>query len=231
MIGVVNPIAMALLKEPGSWGKSGADIACGEGQPLGIPLASGGPYFGFLCTKMEYVRQMPGRLIGRTVDQEGNMGFSLTLQAREQHIRRAKATSNICTNQGLAVTAATIYMSLLGASGLADVAKASHANAKALCDALKAIPDIRLRFNASFFHEFVIECPCAADVLVQALLKQGILAGLDLSILSSELNRCLLVCVTETKTEADIEAYVDAMKNVLLSRDAHSDVALGAKSV
>ncbi len=217
VIGVVNPIAMALLKEPGSWGKSGADIACGEGQPLGIPLASGGPYFGFLCTKMEYVRQMPGRLIGRTVDQEGNIGFSLTLQAREQHIRRAKATSNICTNQGLAVTAATIYMSLLGASGLADVAKASHANAKALCDGLKAVPGIRLRFNAPFFHEFVIECPCAADVLVQALLKQGILAGLDLSILSPELSRCLLVCVTETKTKADIEVYVDAVKQALLN--------------
>lgn len=215
VIAVVNPTAMALLKEPGSWGTQGADIVCGEGQPLGIPLASGGPYFGFLCTKMDYVRQMPGRLIGRTVDQDGNPGFSLTLQAREQHIRRAKATSNICTNQGLAVTAATIYMSLLGATGLADVAKASHANAKALCDALRALPGIHLRFNSPFFHEFVIECPCAAESLVQALLKQNILAGLDLSVMSPELNHCLLVCVTETKTAEDIETYVSAVKNAL----------------
>lgn len=215
VIAVVNPTAMALLKEPGSWGTSGADIACGEGQPLGIPLASGGPYFGFLCTKMDYVRQMPGRLIGRTVDQDGNPGFSLTLQAREQHIRRAKATSNICTNQGLAVTAATIYMSLLGATGLADVAKASHANAKVLCDILTTLPGIRLRFNSPFFHEFVIECPCPADNLLQALLKQNILAGLDLSVMSPQLNHCLLVCVTETKTMADIETYVDAVKQAL----------------
>ncbi|MBY0377270.1 MAG: aminomethyl-transferring glycine dehydrogenase subunit GcvPA, partial [Gammaproteobacteria bacterium] len=215
VIAVVNPTAMALLKEPGSWGTQGADIVCGEGQPLGIPLASGGPYFGFLCTKMDYVRQMPGRLIGRTVDQDGNPGFSLTLQAREQHIRRAKATSNICTNQGLAVTAATIYMSLLGASGLADVAKASHANAKVLYDALTALPGIQPRFNSPFFHEFVIEFPCAADTVVQALLKQQILAGLDLSIMSPELSTCLLVCVTETKTTEDIEAYVDAIKHAL----------------
>lgn len=215
VIAVVNPIAMALLKEPGAWGQRGADIVCGEGQPLGIPLASGGPYFGFLCTKMDYVRQMPGRLIGRTVDQDGNPGFSLTLQAREQHIRRAKATSNICTNQGLAVTAATIYMSLLGASGLSDVAKASHANSKALCTALTSIPGIRLRFNSPYFHEFVIECPCTADTLIKALLKKNILAGLDLSVMSPELDHCLLICVTETKTTDDINAYVNAFLHAL----------------
>lgn len=215
VIAVVNPIAMALLKEPGAWGQSGADIVCGEGQPLGVPLASGGPYFGFLCTKMDYVRQMPGRLIGRTVDQEGKTGFSLTLQAREQHIRRAKATSNICTNQGLAVTAATIYMSLLGASGLAAVAKASHANSKALCSALMAIPGISLRFNSPYFHEFVIECPCTADALIQTLLKKNILAGLDLNIVSPELDHCLLICITETKTAEDIQAYVQAVQHAL----------------
>jgi glycine dehydrogenase subunit 1 len=114
-IALVNPIAMALLKEPGQWGKKGADIVCGEGQPLGIPMLSGGPYFGFMTCKLPHIRQMPGRIVARTTDQSGKSGYTLTLQAREQHIRRSKATSNICTNQGLMVTAATIYMSLLGA--------------------------------------------------------------------------------------------------------------------
>ena len=132
VIAVVNPLAMAWLKPPGQWGKKGADIACGEAQPLGIPLASGGPYCGFLCTKKALVRQMPGRIVGKTTDNTGKPGFVLTLQAREQHIRRAKATSNICTNQGLLVTAATIYMSLLGPEGLRQVALASHENTRAL---------------------------------------------------------------------------------------------------
>src|SRR6202453_4306396 len=130
LIAVVNPTSLALLKPPGEWGATvdgarGADIVCGEGQALGVPLSSGGPYFGFMATRMQYVRQMPGRIVGRTADTEGRPGFSLTLQAREQHIRRSKATSNICTNQGLMVTAATIYMSLLGPQGLAWVAQAS----------------------------------------------------------------------------------------------------------
>ncbi|MBT3644713.1 MAG: aminomethyl-transferring glycine dehydrogenase subunit GcvPA, partial [Gammaproteobacteria bacterium] len=134
VIGVVNPTALALIKPPGEWGARGADIAVGEGQPLGIPLASGGPYLGFMCCRQQFVRQMPGRIIGRTVDQTGQPGYTLTLQAREQHIRRGKATSNICTNQGLLVTAATIYMSLLGNEGLRQVALTAHAGINALTD-------------------------------------------------------------------------------------------------
>ena len=122
LIAVVNPLSLALLKPPGEWGTKGADIVVGDGQPFGVPLSSGGPYFGFMTTRMEHVRQMPGRIIGRTVDLDGKPGFTLTLQAREQHIRRSKATSNICTNQGLLVTAATIHMSLLGSAGLEKVA-------------------------------------------------------------------------------------------------------------
>jgi glycine dehydrogenase subunit 1 len=128
VIAIVNPTSLALLKAPGHWGEGGADIAIGEGQPLGVPLSSGGPYFGFMTCKQKEVRQMPGRIDGRTTDLNGDYGFTLTLQAREQHIRRSKATSNICTNQGLMVTAATIYMSLLGYDGLRQVAQASHHN-------------------------------------------------------------------------------------------------------
>lgn len=131
VIGVVNPMTIAVLSPPSDWGTKGADIVCGEGQPLGIPLSTGGPYFGFMCCKKAYVRQMPGRIIGRTVDIEGKIGYTLTLQAREQHIRRSKATSNICTNQGLMVTAATIHTALLGAEGLEHVALACHANTAA----------------------------------------------------------------------------------------------------
>src|SRR5271168_1503676 len=153
LIAVVNPTSLAILKPPGQWGaapggRHGADIVCGEGQPLGVPLASGGPYFGFMATRMQYVRQMPGRIVGRTVDSEGRPGFSLTLQAREQHIRRSKATSNICTNQGLLVTAATIYMSLLGAAGLASVATLSRQRTGELLDALVRVGGVTGAFDA-----------------------------------------------------------------------------------
>ena len=138
VIGVVNPVALALLAPPGQWGSRGADIAVGEGQPLGVPLSSGGPYFGFMSCKQAHVRQMPGRIVGRTLDRDGKPGFTLTLQAREQHIRRSKATSNICTNQGLAVTAATIHMALLGPQGLKSVALACHANLLELLERIRA---------------------------------------------------------------------------------------------
>ena len=156
VIAVVNPISLALLKPPGEWGTRGADIVCGEGQPLGVPLSSGGPYFGFMTTRMEHVRQMPGRIVGRTVDLDGKPGFTLTLQAREQHIRRSKATSNICTNQGLLVTAATIYMSLLGPRGLAQVASACMERSAQLVDALTRVQGVRLAFDRPRFHEALL---------------------------------------------------------------------------
>ncbi|HFC54313.1 MAG TPA: aminomethyl-transferring glycine dehydrogenase subunit GcvPA, partial [Gammaproteobacteria bacterium] len=156
VIGLVNPVALALLAPPGDWGEQGADIACGEGQPLGVPLSSGGPYFGFLCCRESHVRQMPGRIVGRTVDSAGNPGYTLTLQAREQHIRRSRATSNICTNQGLMTTAATIHMALLGPSGMERVAACCHHTTRRLLEMLTAIDGVEALFDRPFFHEVAL---------------------------------------------------------------------------
>ncbi|MES2998960.1 MAG: aminomethyl-transferring glycine dehydrogenase subunit GcvPA [Pseudomonadota bacterium] len=215
VIAVVNPTALGLIKEPGQWGKKGADIVCGEGQALGIPLAGGGPYFGFMCCKKEWVRQMPGRIVGRTVDKTGNPGFTLTLQAREQHIRRAKATSNICTNQGLLVTAATIYMSLLGPTGLKKVAQASHHNTQQLAKQLTQIAGVELIFHSSFFHEFIIRLPNPPSTILAKLAEIGIQGGLDLSSLYPELGNALLVCATETKTQQDLDFYQEQLTLLL----------------
>ena len=215
VIAVVNPTSLALLKPPGQWGAKGADIAVGEGQPLGVPLSSGGPYFGFMTCRMEHVRQMPGRIVGRTVDLNGRPGFTLTLQAREQHIRRAKATSNICTNQGLLVTAATIYMSLMGAEGLERVAAASHVRTRELVTALTRLKGVRLAFEGACFHEAVVSFDRPVAPLLKALASRGILGGLDLSDYYPELGGALLVCATETKTSADIESYVAALAEAM----------------
>src|SRR6202047_1694388 len=180
VIAAVNPTSLALLKPPGSWGTKGADIAVGEGQPLGVPLSSGGPYFGFMTTRMEYVRQMPGRIVGRTVDVSGREGFTLTLQAREQHIRRAKATSNICTNQGLLVTAATIYMSLMGPVGLERTAAASHASTKDLVGALTSVKGVRRALAGPCFHDSVLLFDRPVAPILTSLGNRGILGGLDL---------------------------------------------------
>ena len=213
-IAVVNPTALALLTPPGEWGDDGVDIAVGEGQPLGIPLSSGGPYFGFMCCKQKHVRQMPGRIIGRTVDLEGKPGFTLTLQAREQHIRRSKATSNICTNQGLAMAAATVYLSLLGPDGLASVAGHSHANTRKLVAALTDIDGVEEQFGAPTFHEAVITLPRNATEVLAALADRQILGGLSLA-RDFGLERSLLVCATEVRTDEDIAAYASALKEVL----------------
>ncbi|MBI2383324.1 MAG: aminomethyl-transferring glycine dehydrogenase subunit GcvPA [Gammaproteobacteria bacterium] len=215
VVAVVNPTSLALLKAPGQWGKTGADIVVGEGQPLGAPLSSGGPYFGFLCAKKEFARQMPGRIVGRTVDLEGKPGYALTLQAREQHIRRAKATSNICTNQGLLVTAATIYMSLLGPEGLAKVASACMANLKALTGALTQIPGVTAAFRGARFHEAVLKLDRPVAPVLARLADQGIVGGFDLSRHYPELGHALLVCATETKSAADIARYADALRRLL----------------
>jgi glycine dehydrogenase subunit 1 len=217
VIGVVNPTSLALLKPPGQWGARGADIACGEGQPLGVPLSAGGPYFGFMSTRQEFVRQMPGRIVGRTVDLEGRPGFTLTLQAREQHIRRGKATSNICTNQGLLVTAATIYLTILGAEGLERVAAMSQARTAELVQALSRVPGVRRKFDYAHFHEAVIELDRPAAPVLAALAERAILGGFDLGTEFPELSHCILVCATETRTQADIETYARALADVMKS--------------
>jgi len=214
VIAVVNPTSLALLKAPGEWGSAGADIVCGEGQPLGAPLASGGPYFGFMCCRQAYVRQMPGRIIGRTVDLDGKEGFTLTLQAREQHIRRSKATSNICTNQGLLVTAATIYMSLIGPEGLQKVAAASHVNTTMLIDKLTTVKGVTKIFNRPLFHEAVLQFDVPVEDIISAMSAQGIVAGISLVDDYPELGNCLLVCATETKTEQDLQAYKENLERI-----------------
>ena len=215
VIGVVNPIALALLTPPGAWGAKGADIACGEGQPLGAPLSSGGPYFGFMCCRQEWVRQMPGRIVGRTVDRDGKPGFTLTLQAREQHIRRSKATSNICTNQGLVVTAATIYTALLGAEGLERVAAASHANTLRLADKLCGVPGVERVFDRPVFHETVLRLPRPVEEVLAALAERSIAGGFNLSETYPELGDAVLVCATETKSEADLDEYAAVLGAIL----------------
>jgi glycine dehydrogenase subunit 1 len=213
-ISLVNPMTLAVLKAPGKWGQSGADIAVGDGQPLGAPLSSGGPYYGFMCCKQEFVRQMPGRIVGRTVDLDGKPGFTLTLQAREQHIRRSKATSNICTNQGLVVTASAIYMSLLGPQGLARVARASHANTVSLVGKLVAAGAEKV-FSGVSFHEAVIRTPVENAKLLRSLTGQGIVGGHDLSKEYPELGNAILVCATETKTESDLDRYAQQLGRIV----------------
>ena len=217
-IAVVNPTSLALLKPPGEWAAGGADIVVGEGQPLGVPLAGGGPYFGFMACRDEYVRQMPGRIVGRTLDVDGKPGYTLTLQAREQHIRRSKATSNICTNQGLAVTAATIYLALLGPQGLARVAQAAHANTLALAGRLCALPGVTRVFSGPVFHEFVVQFEAPVAGVLHALKAEGILGGLAMTQDYPELGNAVLVCATETKCDDDLARYAAVMKRILARR-------------
>lgn len=214
VIALVNPMSLALLKSPAKWGTHGADIVCGEGQPLGAPLSSGGPYFGFMCCRKEYVRQMPGRIIGRTTDRDGKTGYVLTLQAREQHIRRSKATSNICTNQGLLVTAATIYMSLMGPQGLRNVAINSHRNTTQLVAKLAKVNGVSKLFTRPLFHEAVFSFELPVQEVMRELSAQGIVGGVSLAEYYPELGNCLLICATETKTPQDIELFVENITQI-----------------
>lgn len=215
VIACVNPTSLGLLKAPNTWGETGAQIVCGEGQPLGVPLAAGGPYFGFLSTQLAHVRQLPGRLIGRTIDVDGNPGFTLTLQAREQHIRREKATSNICTNQGLLVTAATIYMSLMGPEGLYRVALQSHQNTCTLLKHLTAIPGVQAHFNAPIFHEVVLQFDQPVEPILSQLQQHGIQGGVALETQYPSLKNTLLVCATEMRTQEDIQRYTEVLSAIL----------------
>jgi glycine dehydrogenase subunit 1 len=221
VIGCVNPLAMSLLKPPGQWGKNGADIACGEGQPLGIPLAHGGPYFGFLTCNKNLIRQMPGRIVARTVDTENREGFTLTLQAREQHIRRAKAMSNICTNQGLLVTAATIHMSLLGAQGLQQAITQSHHQMNQLIQALGEI-GIKPAFEGPVLHETAFQMPMPAEQVIDAMATRGFLAGAAFKAWPN----LLIVCATEKRSDEDIALYVQAMKEVIKQSVNQREVCL-----
>ena len=217
-IACVNPVSLALLKPPGEWGAHGVDIVCGEGQPLGAPMASGGPYFGFFSTRMEHIRQMPGRLIGCTLDKDGKRGFTLTLQAREQHIRRGKATSNICTNQGLLVTAATIHMSLLGPLGLNSVAQQCHLNTMTLVNKLIQIPSVERAFESACFHETLLRLNHPVDEVLTALRAQGIDGGYKVEGHYPELANTLLVCATEMRSEQDINHYVTTLTQIMTKR-------------
>jgi glycine dehydrogenase subunit 1 len=205
----VDPISLGLLRSPG---EAGADIVLGEGQPLGIPQSFGGPLLGFFACQEKLLRRMPGRLVGQTVDGQGRRGFVLTLQTREQHIRREKATSNICTNHALNALAATIYLSLMGQEGLREVAQLclqkSHYAQERICQ----IPGFRLAFQKPFFREFALRIPAPPADIVEALRADGILAGLDLGRLQIGLDDGLLLAVTEKRTCGEIDRLADRLE-------------------
>ncbi len=203
----VNPVALAVLQPPG---ESGFDIAVGEAQPLGIEMGFGGPWAGFIAARKEFIREMPGRIVGETVDAEGRRGYVLTLQTREQHIRREKASSNICTNQALMALRATIYMEALGPSGLRRAAEISVQRAHELAEKLARIPGVKPAFPAPFFHEFAVEVP-DPRALLKRLLSRGFLGGLALAPWYPELAGHVLICCTERNGTGDVEAFAAAV--------------------
>ena len=208
---VVNPISLGLIKRPGDYG---ADIAVGEGQPLGLPLSVGGPYLGFMATKQQYIRHLPGRIAGETVDGDGNRAYVLTLQAREQHIRREKASSNICSNQSLCALRAAVYLGAMGPQGMQDVATQCLQKAHYLYEGICNIPGMRPRYqNTPFFHEFVIDCDKDAGMLNSALKARGFIGGLPLQHYYPGDNG-ILYCATEQNTREELDAFLNALEEV-----------------
>ncbi|MBN1278772.1 MAG: aminomethyl-transferring glycine dehydrogenase subunit GcvPA, partial [Chlorobiaceae bacterium] len=197
-----DPVSLGTLEAPGNYG---ADIAVGEGQPLGNHQNFGGPYLGIFTVSQAYVRKIPGRLVGMTRDRDGNDGFILTLQTREQHIRREKATSNICTNQALCALQAAVYLSLLGKQGISEVAGQCAVKAHYLADRIASIPGYSMKFTTPFFREFAVETPVPASGVISAMLDEGIFAGYDLSLVGES---GLLVAVTEKRTRAELDRFV-----------------------
>jgi glycine dehydrogenase subunit 1 len=224
IVTIAEPLSLAVVKPP-----TEADIVCGEAQSFGVKVAFGGPYLGFLTAKEKFLRQMPGRLVGQTVDKEGRRGFVLTLATREQHIRREKATSNICTNQSLCALAATIYLSLLGKNGLKRLAELNLAKAHYAARQLAAIPGVIAPFRAPHFNEFVVRPPFDAHELVAELRKVKIIGGLNLERFYPELRNHLLVCVTETVSREAIDRTVEAYRRTAESV-AGSDELTGCKT-
>ena len=206
-----DPISLGILKKPG---ESGADIVVGEGQSLGSPTQFGGPYLGIFAAKMELVRRMPGRIAGQTWDVDGKRGFVLTLQTREQHIRRERATSNICTNQGIVMLSAAIYMALMGKEGISKVAELSTRKSHYLAEQINGLKGYELMFSAPFFKEFVVKTPVAPSKLIESLLDEKIFAGIDLSSYDYGLENCMLVCVTEKRTKEEMDKFVNSLSKV-----------------
>ena len=213
LIVVADPVNLGVLAAPG---KLGADLVVGEGQGLGVPMSFGGPNLGVFAAKKELVRRMPGRLVGATVDRDGRRGFVLTLQTREQHIRRAKATSNICTNVALCALMATIYLATLGRHGLVKVGELSAAKAHYAARRLTALSGVSLRFQAPFFKEFTLKLPKPPDRVVARLAKERILAGVPLKAFDRALADCLLVAVTEKRTKEEIDAFAQALERAVV---------------
>jgi glycine dehydrogenase subunit 1 len=211
---VVNtyPIALGLLAAPGTLG---ADIVVAEGQSLGNSLSYGGPYLGIMAARQELMRKLPGRIVGQTVDKQGRRGFVLTLQAREQHIRREKATSNICSNQALNALAATVFLSYMGREGMKELALQNYHKAHYLRSRLAALPGVEIPFSAPMFNEFVVKLPKPVADVQAALLDKGILFGLDLGPYYDDLKDCVLLAVTETKTRADLDMLVAELEGLL----------------